>query len=74
MKKTTYLFIGIFIAIAIIYDIYAIYVGGTEASISSIIITWSYKFPLIPFSFGVLCGHFFWRMKSNKDTAEIDKN
>jgi hypothetical protein len=47
---------------------------GTEASISSIIIVASYELPIIPFAFGFLCGHFFWRMKPNKDTSKIDKD
>lgn len=74
MKRVTYIFIAVlFIAIAI-YDVYAIMKGGTEASISSIMIGWSYKFPLFPFSMGVICGHLFWRMRANKETKkEIDK-
>lgn len=72
MKKLTYIFIGILFAAITIYDVVAIIKGGTEASISSIMISWSYKFPLFPFTIGVICGHLFWRMKGNKDTKEID--
>lgn len=72
MKKITYIFIAAVFVLIAVYDIIAIMKGGTEASISSIIITWSYKFPLFPFLSGVVCGHLFWRMKSNSDTKEID--
>jgi hypothetical protein len=72
MKKTTIIVIILATIFLIIYDVFAIIKGGTEASISSIIITWSYEMPLLPFAFGVLCGHFFWRMRSNEDTRKID--
>lgn len=77
-KKTTKLvtlsIVVIFIFI-LIYDAIAIYYGGTEASISSLIITSSYQMPFMTFScglvIGVLIGHLFWRMKGNKDTAKL---
>lgn len=66
-------FIIIAILAVLVYDAVAIHFGGTEASISSIIINASYKMPFmvfcISFPLGVLCGHLFWRMKGNKDTA-----
>lgn len=43
------------------YDVYAIKKGGVEASISQVMLNSSKKFPLIPFLFGMLCGHFFWQ-------------
>lgn len=72
-KKITVIFIVLmFISIGI-YDVVAIINGGTEASISSTMIVWSYRFPLFPFLMGVICGHLFWRMRSNDDTLFIDK-
>lgn len=77
-KKTTKLVtfsIVVIIFFILIYDAIAIYYGGTEASISSLIITSSYKMPFLPFCIGlfigILSGHLFWRMKGNKDTAKI---
>ena len=65
----------IFFAI-LVYDVYAIMKGGTEASISSNIIVASYKMPFMVYAVGlingVLIGHLFWRMKPNSDTKEID--
>ena len=80
MKKTTKIvtFAGIplLVILILVYDVIAIGQGGTEASISSLIITMSYEFPALPFGIGLLigflCGHLFWRMKSNKDTLSID--
>ena len=72
MKKITLIIMIICAIFLVVYDVIAIMKGGTEASISSIIITASYQMPLIPFTFGILCGHFFWRMRTNEDTKEID--
>lgn len=74
MKKTTIIVsISAFIILAI-YDVVAIHYGGTEASISSLIINFSYKMPMFTFCCGFVMGHLFWRMKSNKDTVvKIDK-
>ena len=80
-NKTLIVTLAIIVAIiaVLVYDAIAIYFGGTEASISSLIITASYQMPfmvfLIGFFLGVLCGHLFWRMKPNKDTigTGIDK-
>jgi hypothetical protein len=68
--------IPVIIIIIFIYDAIAIHYGGTEASISSYIITSSYKMPFMTFMIGnvigILEGHLFWRMRTNKDTKEID--
>jgi len=75
-QLVTFLAIPLILVIILIYDVYAIYVGGTEASISSLIIKSSYKMPFLVFCIGfingVFVGHLFWRMKSNKDTKDID--
>lgn len=56
----------------LVYDAIAIHYGGTEASISSLIITSAYQMPFMVFCIGffsgVLFGHLFWRMKGNADT------
>lgn len=75
-KMVTFLGIPLVFVIILIYDVYAIMEGGTEASISSLIIKSSYEMPFMVFSMGliigVLSGHLFWRMKTNKDTLVID--
>ena len=76
-KIVTFAVIPLAVIALLIYDVYAIMVGGTEASISSLIITSSYEMPfmvfLIGFLLGVLVGHLFWRMRSNKDTEIYDR-
>lgn len=75
-KIVTFAVIPLVITIILIFDVYAIMVGGTEASISSLIIKSSYEMPFMVFlignALGILEGHLFWRMKSNKDTEAVD--
>jgi len=60
--------------VVLIYDGIAIVNGGTEASISHLVIIMSHRYPLIPFLCGVLCGHLWWRMASTEETRQtIDK-
>jgi len=79
-KVRTYIVIGLIVLIVfaiLVYDVFAIMGGGTEASISSIIISASYKMPFMVYIIGlcngILIGHLFWRMKKNGDTKKIDK-
>lgn len=67
MKKITLLFLGALTAVVAIYDVYVLSSAGAEATISSVIISLSHDFLIIPFLAGVLAGHLFWRMDSNKD-------
>lgn len=75
-KIVTFLIIPLLIVGVLVYDVIAIIEGGSEASISSLIIKTSYEMPFFTFSvgffIGVLVGHLFWRMRSNKDTEKID--
>lgn len=80
-KKTTLmvtLSIVLFLVIILIYDAIAIHNGGTEASISSLLITSAYKMPFMVYMIGlfngILIGHLFWRMRQNKDTVAIDSS
>jgi hypothetical protein len=81
IKKITSLvtfgLIPLIIVIILAFDVYAIQVGGTEASISSLLIVSAYKMPFMVYMIGlingILVGHLFWRMKPNEDTKEIDK-
>lgn len=79
IKKKTSFFVVLSVALMavawIVYDIYAITEGGTEASISFMMYEWSYKYPIFTFACGffpgVLIGHFFWRIRDTKRTKEI---
>lgn len=79
IKKKTAIFVFVSLALLgvswLVYDIYAINEGGTEASISFMIYEWSYKYPLFTFMCGFipgfLGGHFFWRIRDTKTTKEL---
>lgn len=71
MKKLTAIFTICIILIIAIFDVYVIVNGGTEASISHLIITWSYKYPIFTFMFGVVCGHLFWRVRQTRELDEL---
>lgn len=78
-KKTTSIItivvIPLLILAVLIYDAIAVIYGGTEASISNLIITSAYQMPFmvlcIGFFLGILCGHLFWRMRGNEDTKKL---
>jgi hypothetical protein len=57
--KVTACFIVVFIAIAIVYDIFAGLTWGVEATISRTVWYASKAHPVFPFATGVLCGHLF---------------
>lgn len=69
MRTITGYFIVAMVAIIIIYDFYAIAVGGKDASISQYLIDWSYDYPISAFLMGVVMGHLYWRMP-NKDKKD----
>lgn len=74
IRKITSIVIAIIIIIIAIYDVYAIMKGGTEASISMVMIGWSYKYPAFTFLMGFTMGHLFWRVRDNKYTKELGKD
>jgi hypothetical protein len=69
-KKITKILMAVTVAIWIIWDVFAIAGGGTEASISHTFIVWSYKYPFLTYSFGVVCGHLVWRVRRTKELME----
>lgn len=76
-KVVTFVIIPLLIVAILAYDVYAILIGGTEASISALLIKSSYEMPFMVFSIGffigILVGHLFWRLRSNEMTRDIDK-
>lgn len=69
--KTTKIIILIVIGIIAVVDFYLMFSGGREATISHVMIEWAYEYPIVPFCFGVLVGHLFWRMKDTDMTRRI---
>lgn len=72
-KKYTFIFIVAVIVSIAVYDTIAISGGGTEASVSHMMIAWSYKYPAFTFLLGFTMGHLFWRMKDTKTTEQLTK-
>lgn len=50
----------------IAYDVFAVSMGGYQATISWIIWTASHQYPVIPLGAGILMGHLFWTQESSK--------
>lgn len=72
-RKWTIIFIAVVIIAIAVYDVFIIAEAGTEASISHILIEWSYKFPAFTFLMGFTMGHLFWRMGDTAKTKTLGK-
>lgn len=48
------------IALLFVYEIYALKTAAQGDTISEMVWTWSSKTALLPFGFGLLCGHWFF--------------
>ncbi len=48
------------VILLVAYDIFAVFSGGPQNTISWKLMTWSQRFPIIPFVGGVLAGHWWW--------------
>lgn len=58
-----------FIAVALLlialaagmYDVWALYRNGGTQTVSAVLQAWAAQYPMLPFAFGVLTGHLFWK-------------
>lgn len=73
MKKITSIVVIASLILILGYDCYALMMGGTEATISHMLIVGSYSYPLIPFFGGFLMGHLFWRLRDTKETPALGR-
>ncbi len=62
--QTTALIVGILFIAAGLYDFYAVTVGDVDVSISQFLQYSAFKAPLTVFTFGYICGHLFFYIKS----------
>lgn len=62
-RTITILFMIVWIAITITFDIVMEWRYGNDATISKVIYDWSHWDPIVAFALGVLCGHFFWSQR-----------
>ena len=70
-QKATMYFVGLMLILVIAWDVFVLIDGGTESSISHLLIVWSYKYPIFTFASGVLCGHLFWRVRQTKELNDL---
>lgn len=70
-QKATMIFIGIIILAIAAWDIFVLVDGGTESSISYVLMTWAYKYPVFTFMMGFVMGHLFWRIRNVKGTDKL---
>lgn len=63
---TKWLVVGVILIIAV-FDLVALTVGGSDATISHVVgVEGSFHSPLIPFALGFIMGHLFWPQKRKK--------
>ncbi len=65
IKNITKVLLLIVLAALVGYDVWVMATVGQDASISKTIIDWGLNYPMVPFAFGVLIGHFFWQLKKD---------
>lgn len=62
-KRVTMWVVFVVAAILLSWDLYVWLTPPDEDTISEVIARWSEEWTVIPFTFGVLMGHFFWPVK-----------
>ena len=73
ITKATQIIMAVALIVLLGWDCIALIKGGTEATISHWMIVSSYNYPLIPFFWGFLTGHFFWRLRDTKETGSLGR-
>jgi hypothetical protein len=66
-KILTMIVISIFIVGILGYDVYALLIGGTDATVSNVIVELSYEYPAGTFAIGFVMGHLFWQLHKTKE-------
>jgi hypothetical protein len=72
-KRITFIFVLSMAISVLAYDGFVMLKAGYEASVSHTVIIMAYKYPVMTFLVGFVCGHLFWRMGASKETDQIDK-
>lgn len=63
----------VIVLLIVVVDSYLLISGGTEASISHMLISWSYDYPIFTFLVGFTMGHLFWRMRDTSKTGRLGR-
>ena len=74
-KFITTVFIIATTLIVIAYDIFIVIEPSRGDTISRMLLTFSYRYPVIPWLWGILSGHLFWHLKvRDKKVFGINEN
>lgn len=57
---TTAIFIGVIVAIILIYDLVIYLKKGDDWTISRVLLKLAKSWPIVPFLLGIVMGHIFW--------------
>jgi len=72
MKKTKHFVLTAFFAL-LGWEIYTLSNKEKNDTISETVWDWSKKMPLVPFSLGLLMGHFFWQRVPKDEQSDLKK-
>lgn len=67
-RKTTIAILCIIAAFLILWDVW-LYVTEPDGNTISEALLWVSRYPIVPFAFGVLCGHWFWPQRRRREDA-----
>jgi hypothetical protein len=70
LRKLTAILMIVVTASVIGYDIWAAIVGGGEATISNVFISFSWQHATLPWAWGILAGHLTWPVKADMERFE----
>ncbi len=59
-RNVTAMLVISLILLLVLFDFVIYARGGSEATISRVILRWAIGWPFVPFMAGLLCGHLFW--------------
>lgn len=62
-RKVTISILLTITALLIGWDIYVALTPESGDTISEVVLGYAKQYTVVPFAFGVLCGHFFWAQK-----------
>jgi len=63
--RRTAVFVVAIIVLCIGWDVVAALLGGEESTISYVVASASYRWPVVAFAGGFLAAHLWWRMRAN---------
>ena len=69
-RKVALIGTGLLIGVILLFDLVMLLIGGTGATVSVAIYTFSKSYPLVPFLTGMIAGHLFFPMDGNRYNGE----